>query len=165
MEKSFLGSWGLSPDSKSVATPGMKEVADDNIDFNPSSYRALVARANYLAQGRPDIQFAVKELCRKMSAPESEDWMRLKILGRYLVGESRMISWFGFQQLPDELVIWTDSDHAGCTKTRKSTSGGVAMLGSHLIKSWSSTQDIVALSSGEAEYYGIVKGAAQGFGI
>ena len=100
-----------------------------------------------------------------MSAPESEDWMRLKRLGRYLVGEPRMRVWFEFQNMPDDLTIWTDSDHAGCTKTRKSTSGGLALLGSHLIKSWSSTQDIVALSSGEAEYYGIVKGAAQGFGI
>ena len=39
------------------------------------------------------------------------------------------------------------------------------MMGSHLVKSWSSTQDVVALSSGEAEYYGIVRGASQGFGI
>ena len=61
--------------------------------------------------------------------------------------------------------MWTDSDHAGCTKTRKSTSGVLVRIGSHLIKSWSSTQDVVALSSGEAEYYGIVKGASQGFGV
>ena len=38
------------------------------------------------------------------------------------------------------------------------------MLGQHLLKSWSSTQNVVALSSGEAEYYGLVKGAAQGIG-
>ena len=31
------------------------------------------------------------------------------------------------------------------------------MLGSHLIKSWSSTQAIIALSSGEAEFYALVK--------
>ena len=76
-----------------------------------------------------------------------------------------MRAWLGFQKMSDEVVIWTDSDHAGCTKTRNNTSGGLAMLGSHLAKSWSSTQDIVALSSGEAGSYGIVKGAAQGFGI
>ena len=39
------------------------------------------------------------------------------------------------------------------------------MLGAHLIKSWSSTQQVTALSSGEAEYYAIVKGASQGIGI
>ena len=31
------------------------------------------------------------------------------------------------------------------------------MLGTHLIKSWSSTQASVSLSSGEAEFYGVVK--------
>ena len=39
------------------------------------------------------------------------------------------------------------------------------MWGSHLIKSWSSTQSVIALSSGEAEYYGIVKGASVGMGL
>ena len=45
------------------------------------------------------------------------------------------------------------------------TSGGCLMLGSHLIKSLSSTQSQVALSSGEAEYYGVTKavGTALGF--
>ena len=38
-------------------------------------------------------------------------------------------------------------------------------MGEHLIKSWSSTQKITALSSGEAEYYAIVKGAEQGMGV
>ena len=58
-----------------------------------------------------------------------------------------------------------DTDYAGCRKTRKSTSGGVILLGQHFIKSWSITQAIIALSSGEAEYYGIVKGASTGLGI
>ena len=31
------------------------------------------------------------------------------------------------------------------------------MLGGHLLKSWSSTQPSISLSSGEAEYYGVVK--------
>ena len=38
------------------------------------------------------------------------------------------------------------------------------MLGSHLIKSWSSTQHAVALSSGEAEFYGVVKAAGMALG-
>ena len=52
-----------------------------------------------------------------------------------------------------------DTDHAGCLRTRKSTSGGVLKLGSHVIRTWSHTQSVIALSSGEAEYYGMVKGA------
>lgn len=38
------------------------------------------------------------------------------------------------------------------------------MWGSHLIKSWSSTQSVGALSSGEAEYYGKVKGVSVALG-
>ena len=37
------------------------------------------------------------------------------------------------------------------------------MAGRHLLKSWSSTQSSVALSSGEAEFYGVVK--ASGYGL
>ncbi len=59
----------------------------------------------------------------------------------------------------------SDSDVAGCRETRKPTSGGVLQLGSHTIKTWSSTQSVIALSSGEAEYYGMVKAASQGLGI
>ena len=38
------------------------------------------------------------------------------------------------------------------------------MHGQHYIKSWSSTQAIIALSSGEAEYYGVVKAASVALG-
>ena len=38
------------------------------------------------------------------------------------------------------------------------------MLGSHTIKSWSSTQSSVALSSGEAEFNGVVRGSGVGLG-
>ena len=60
--------------------------------------------------------------------------------------------------------VYSDTDWAGCQKTRKSTSGGGLVLGSHLIKSWSSTQNLVSLSSGEAEFYGVVKAAGMGLG-
>ena len=38
------------------------------------------------------------------------------------------------------------------------------MIGSHCIRTWSSTQPSVTLSSGEAEYYGMVKAAGAGLG-
>merc|ERR1711873_396536 len=41
---------------------------------------------------------------------------------------------------------------------------GVLLLCDHLIEGWSSTQAVIALSSGEAEYYGIVKGSSVGLG-
>ena len=39
------------------------------------------------------------------------------------------------------------------------------MHGHHIINSWSITQSIIALLSGEAEYYGVVKGACEALGI
>ena len=38
------------------------------------------------------------------------------------------------------------------------------MFGKHLLKGWSSTQKVIALSSGEAEYYGIVRGSSEAIG-
>lgn len=63
------------------------------------------------------------------------------------------------------VTTWVDTDYAGCRTTRRSTSGGCIMLGSHIIKGWSTTQSKIALSSGEAEYYGIVKGATMSIGV
>ena len=67
--------------------------------------------------------------------------------------------------MPTEINAYADSDDAGCIKTRKSTSGGAIMIGSHCSKRWSSTQAVIALSSGEAEYYSLVKTASQSIGI
>ena len=39
------------------------------------------------------------------------------------------------------------------------------MLGGCAVNSWASTQSLIALSSGEAEYYGVVKASSVGFGI
>ncbi len=44
----------------------------------------MTMRINYLAQDRPDLQFAGKEPARGMSAPPEGDWQKLKKLGRYL---------------------------------------------------------------------------------
>ena len=61
--------------------------------------------------------------------------------------------------------VYSDSDWAGCLRTRRSTSGGVMMLGNGVVKTWSNTQTTIAQSSGEAEYYAIVRAAAEGLGM
>jgi len=68
------------------------------------------------------------------------------------------------QQEAGVVDVYTDTDWAGCPKTRKSTSGGCLMVGGHTVKHWSSTQAGVSLSSGEAEFHGVVKGAGMGLG-
>jgi len=76
----------------------------------------------------------------------------------------RIINKFDYQKNCKIIDTRTDTDHAGCPETRKSKSGGVIVLGTHTLKRWSTTQSIIALSSGEAEYYGWVRAAAQPMG-
>ena len=63
------------------------------------------------------------------------------------------------------LTTSVDTDFAGCLETRRSTSGGVAQRGMHLIKHWSTTQSSVTLSSAEAELTGICKGTSNALGL
>ena len=163
---------GIKDGDKSVNTPGYSRPAKERREsereldkHEATQYRGLVARANYLAQDRSDIKFAVKELSRWMSAPRQGDWVGLKRLARYLAGCPRAVSVFKRQRRDKFLVGWSDSDWAGCTTTRKSTSGGILAIGTHVIKTWSSTQDAIALSSGEAEYYALVKCGSQALGL
>ena len=72
---------------------------------------------------------------------------------------------FDFQSPIDSLVVPVDTDFAGDYETRRSTSGGAGLRGSHLIKHWSQTQSTIALSSAEAELSGICKGASIGLGL
>ena len=68
------------------------------------------------------------------------------------------------RQSIDGINVYSDTDWGGCPRTRKSTAGGAVMLGKHTIKHWSSTLPSVSLSSGEAEFYGVVRAAGQGLG-
>jgi hypothetical protein len=100
-----------------------------------------------------------------MSKPEEQDWMAAKRLPMYLKNRRRVVLEYKYQELPKKVLIWSDTDFAGCGRTRKSTSGGAVMLGSQCLKTYSQTQDTIPLSSGESEFYGIVKAATMGVGI
>ena len=65
------------------------------------------------------------------------------------------------------LVIprWLRIVTGGSNRDRKSTSGGVWMLGSHCIKTWSAFQGAYALSSAEAELYAMVEGVTRAKGL
>ena len=128
-------------------------------------YRALAARCNYLSQDRPDITFSSKELCREFSIPNLNSFKKLKRLCRYLAGLPRLVYRYKWQDMPDRIDVFVDTDFAGCKETRRSTSGGTVMLGDCCVKHWSKTQTTIALSSGEAELSGIAAGTAQALGI
>ena len=89
---------------------------------------------------------------------------RLKRIARYLLLHPRTQYIYPFQNFQGHLKVYSDSNWAGCIATRKSTQGGAIMFGQHCVKTWSSTQGVIALSSAEAEYYGLVKGASCGLG-
>jgi hypothetical protein len=127
-------------------------------------FRSFAARANYLALDRPDISQATKELCRRMSAPRAGDLQALSRVARYLAGAGRVVYEYPWQLRP-VLRVYTDSDFAGCVATRRSTSGGAVMLGTHLLKHWASTQKKITLSSGEAELGAVVRGFSEALGI
>ena len=154
---------------KGVVTPGVKvdsrqaqnekELDQDTHTF----FRGMAARANFLAADRPDIMFAAREICRFMAKPTNVALAAIKRLGRYLKDHPRLVFKFDRQEA-DVINVYSDTDWAGCTRTRKSTSGGCMMVGSHVLKTWSSTQVSLALSSGEAEYYGVVRASGIGLG-
>jgi hypothetical protein len=166
---------GLESDSKGLDGPIVKEtladleeVAEELSGAEATEFRAIAATANYLAQDRVDIQFAAKEICRDMAKPTTRSWGKLKRLARYLLEYPRLVLTFSkkHREGPREVVdVYGDSDWAGCLRTRRSTTGGVATLSGTAIKSWSSTQATVAQSSGEAEYYALARAAAEGLGI
>ena len=66
--------------------------------------------------------------------------------------------------MPEAIVVYSDSDWGGDLKTRKSTSGGCIVLGSHLVMHWSRTQQTIALSSCEAELNALCKALQEGLG-
>ncbi len=72
---------------------------------------------------------------------------------------------YKYQELPKKVAVWSNSDFAACGRTSISTSEEVIMLVSHCIKTHSQTQDTRASSSGESEFYGVIKQANMGIGI
>jgi hypothetical protein len=130
-----------------------------------TEYQSMSARLNYLAMDRADLQFGVKELMRKMAGPTKKDWKALKRVARYCLGAPRIVQKFDWSERANDLIIHVDSDFAGCQTTRKSTSGGCISWGKSTLKTWSKTQSVIALSSGEAELAAMIRGATEAMGM
>jgi len=159
-------------DAKAVSSPGeddkpwLAEEEEQKLEAGlGGGYRAMAARANYLAMDRADIQYPTKEACRGMSDPTRGDLRKLKRLVRYVKGRPRVVLRYDYQGKSEEVDGYSDSDWAGCKKTSRSTSGGAIMIGGHNLKTWSSTQKSVTLSSGEAELVAAVKMAGELIGV
>ena len=137
-----------------VAADGGVLVAD------ASDYRSLAGALQYLTFTRPDIAYAVQQVCLHMHDPREPHLVALKRILRYLQGTLDL----GLLLRPStssDLVVYTDADWVGCPDTRKSTSGYAVFLGDNLI-SWSSKrQSTVSRSSAEAEYRAVANRVAE----
>ena len=114
-------------------------------------YRSIVGTLQYLTLTRPDLQYAVQQVCLHMHAPRDSHWALVRRILRYIRGTMSLGLTLTASASTD-LVAYSDADWAGCPDTRRSTSGYCVYLGPSLI-SWSSKrQPTVSRSSAEAEY-------------
>lgn len=139
---------GFNGKTKSLTINGKKdeeeeEEAEDDAEVDKeeaTNFRAIAARLNFMAIDCPDVTYPVKELRREMSSPKESSWRKLKRLARFVLGRKALVWRYEWQPEADNLDVYSDSDWAGCIRTRISTSGGAVMYGKHLWKAWSSTQ-------------------------
>ncbi len=77
-----------------------------------------------------------------MYRPTQKSWEKLKRVARHLKKYPVLRCEYREGDGEQELVlkVFADSDWAGCRETRKGRSGGFALLGGGLVKSWSNRQ-------------------------
>ncbi|GJX48132.1 ribonuclease H-like domain-containing protein [Tanacetum coccineum] len=127
---------------------------------DPTLYRSLAGGLQYLTFTRPDLSYAVQQVCLYMHDPREPHFAALKRIMRYVQGTLEL----GLQlyaSATTSLVGYTDADWAGCPSTRRSTSGYCVFLGDNLL-SWSvKRQHTISRSSAEAEYQGVANVVAE----
>ncbi|CAH9100364.1 unnamed protein product [Cuscuta epithymum] len=157
-------SWASLSDCNPVATPvdtnsKLSATAGPPVE-EPTLYRSLAGALQYLTFTRPDISYAVQQICLFMHDPRAPHLHALKRILRYVKGTLR----FSLHLRPspiDSLISYSDADWGGCPDTRRSTSGYCVYLGDNLL-SWSSKrQPTLSRSSAEAEYRGVANVVAE----
>ena len=100
---------------------------------------------------RPDIAaFTTNEVCTMMSDPILSDMTPLQRSSRYLEDKAILVQIIPFgDYTPTSLDVYVDSDREGCKRSRKSTSRGAMMFRGTMLRGWSNSQAVIAISSGE----------------
>jgi hypothetical protein len=102
---------------------------------DPSQFRSIAGALQYLTFTRPDIAYAVQQVCLHMHDPWESHLTAMKRILRYLRGTPD----YGLllrRSRSTDLIVYTDADWAGCPDTCRSTSGYAVFLGDNLV-SWS----------------------------
>lgn len=129
-----------------------------------TEYQSLVGSIMFCLKTRPDIAYAMSVLCRFLTNPSPQHLVAGKRVLRYLKGTLNLAICYGGGNPGDDnmkLVGYSDSDYAGCRYSFKSTSGYVFLFAGGVICAQSKRQTVVALSTLEAEYYGMAKAAME----
>src|ERR1700735_3486515 len=101
---------------------------------------------------RPDIAFAVQTVPRFSTKPGPAHWEAVKQIFRYLKGTSDL--WLSYGMKNMKLTGYTDAD--GSMAEDRHAISGYAFLTHSGAVSWSAKwQEIIALSTTEAEYVAI----------
>ncbi|GKD41539.1 ribonuclease H-like domain-containing protein [Tanacetum coccineum] len=127
---------------------------------DPTLYRSLARALQYLTFTRPDLSYAVQQLCLYTHDPREPHLNAMKRVLHYLLGTTDLGLQL-FRSSTSQLIAYSDADWAGCPATRRSTSGYCVFLGDNLL-TWSSKhQDTLSRSSAEAEYHGVANAVAE----
>ncbi|GJS36599.1 putative ribonuclease H-like domain-containing protein [Tanacetum coccineum] len=124
---------------------------EDGVEVDVHEYRSMIGSLMYLTASRPDIMFAVCACARFQVTPKASHLHAVKRIFRYLKHQPKLGLWYP-RDSPFELEAFSDSDYAGASLDRKSTTGGCQFLGRRLISWQCKKQTIVANSTTEAEY-------------
>ncbi|GKB65555.1 ribonuclease H-like domain-containing protein [Tanacetum coccineum] len=123
-------------------------------------YRSLAGGLQYLMFTRPDLSYAVQQICLYMHDPREPHLAALKRILRYVHG-TLDLGLHLYASSITSLVGYTDADWTGCPSTRRSTSGYCVFLGDNLL-SWSAKrQHTLSRSSAEADYRGVANIVAE----
>ncbi|GJZ81770.1 putative ribonuclease H-like domain-containing protein [Tanacetum coccineum] len=101
--------------------PLVKDGDADDVEVH--LYRSMIGSLMYLTASRPDIMFVVCACARFQVASKTSHLLAIKRIFRYLKGKPTLGLWYS-RDSPFELVAYTDSDYAGATQDRKSTTKG-----------------------------------------
>ncbi|GJU14367.1 putative ribonuclease H-like domain-containing protein [Tanacetum coccineum] len=96
---------------------------EDGEEVDVYMYRSMIGSLMYLTSSRPDIMFAVCACARYQVNPKVSHLHVVKRIFRYLKGQPKLSLWYP-KDSPFDLVAYTDSDYAGASLDRKSTTGG-----------------------------------------